>query len=123
MDHRLHARFQPQVWDNDNAVSVGESAAFDAHDALLAQRAPVFVRIASQILRGGHDYDELAIDSGVADAWLAAGKDHTLYVDVDGDDFRSWLEAVGLSEEEALSMDEEKLAALRERATVSSPAP
>ena len=112
---RLPARFQPQVWIKDVANSVGESTGFDAQEALLAQRAPVFRRIAQEILRGGHDYDELAIDAGVTGDWLKPESDRTLHVDVDEDDFRAWLEAAGLSEEEAFSMEEDRLSVLRDR--------
>lgn len=113
---RFSATFQPQVWQNDNAVDVGGSTEFDAHDAMLSMRASQFRFIAAEILgERGHDYDELALESGVADDWLKAGKEHTLLVYVDAEDFRNWLGSVGLSQEEALKIDEEILGELRAR--------
>ena len=120
--HRLPARVQPQVWVNDNAVDAGASISFDAHEAMLALRPQEFSRAAEQILGVGHDYDELALKSGVIDQWLGGGKDNTFVVSVEDHDFEEWLEGVGLSREQALEMDEDMIEALRARAASSEQA-
>jgi hypothetical protein len=119
---RLPATVQPQIWVNNNAVDSGGSIAFDAHDAMLGARAANFSRMAEEILRGiGHDYDDLALDAGVIDV---AGSEHgTFYVTVDEHDFREWLAALDITEEEALEMTDELLQQIREKAATGVDAP
>jgi hypothetical protein len=121
---RLPAAVQPQIWVNDNAVDSGSSIAFDAHDAMLGTRAANFRRMAEEILRGiGHDYDDLALDAGVIGAWLNGSEHATFYVTVDEHDFRDWLEALDITEEEALEMNDELLQQIREKAAAGVEAP
>lgn len=118
---RLPARVQPQVWVRNNAVDAGDSIPFDAHSAMLGLDSPAFRRVSEQILGTGHDYDELALASGAIRAWVGGGKDNTFVVTVDDGDFVEWLEAVGLTGEEARQMDDGALSSLRARAAALPP--
>ncbi len=124
-DFRLPARVQPQIWVNDNAIDTGSSIRFDAHDAMLGLSARGFARVAGEILvRRGHDYDDLALNSNVIDAWLAGNCEATFYVDIEDYDFTDWLETIGLTGDQALDMTDELLSDVRDRLKneVASPA-
>jgi hypothetical protein len=124
-EFRLPARVQPQLWVNDNAVDAGSSIRFDAHDVVIGLSADLFARVASEILvHNGHDYDEVALNAGVIDGWLAGNREATFYVDVEDYDFTDWLETIGLTSDQALDMTDELLAEVRERLQneVASPA-
>lgn len=122
-DARLPARVQPQVWVNDQAVDVGASIPFDAHDAAVGLSFKAFRRMAEQVFGYGHDYDELAIDSGVIAQWLSAGKDNTFVVIVEEEDLDDWLASVGLDREAALAIDDDGMKALQARVSGAAPAP
>lgn len=123
-EFRLPARVQPQLWLNNNAVDAGASIDFDAHDAMLALRAPHFSKVAAEILGNrGHDYDDLALNSGVIDKWLEGSREATFYVDVEDYDFAVWLESIGLTEDEAFNMTEELIETVRERMGTAVAAP
>lgn len=112
---RLPASVQPQVWVNDRAMDVGAEVAFDAHAAMAALPAAVFRRVAQQVFGHGHDYDELALESGVVSEWLSGGRDNTFCVLVDESDFEEWLESVGLDRQAALVIDDDGMKALQAR--------
>jgi hypothetical protein len=124
-DFRLPARVQPQLWVNDNAMDTGPSIEFDAHDAMLGLDARYFARVSEEILNErGHDYDDLALNSGVIDEWLADNREGTFYVDVEDYAFAEWLQTIGVTELQAIRMTDELLSEVRERLQneVASPA-
>jgi len=110
---KLPATVQPQIWVRDNAQDAGNLIEFDAHDAMLGLSTPDFSRTAREILAGRHDFDDLALNSGVVDAWIRGHKDATFLVTVEADDFRDWLKTIGIDEGKATSMDEVTLVGLR----------
>lgn len=115
-DFRLPARVQPQLWVNDNPMDSGSSIDFDAAPQMLKLTARHFAAIAGEIIiDNGHDYDDLAIDEGVVDEWLAKNSEATILVSIDSDDFIDWLERIGLTENEGLTMTEERLEKVRSR--------
>lgn len=115
-EFRLHAKVQPQLWVRDMATDAGPTINFDAHDAMLSLNAAVFARVADEVLnRRGHDYDDVALNAGVIDDWLAGSKEATFYADIDKDDFSDWLDSIELSEEEAVDMDDATLQDLKAR--------
>lgn len=125
IDFRLPARVQPQLWVNDNAIDTGSSIDFDAHDAMLGLSARHFARVSEEILnQRGHDYDDLALNSGVIDEWLEDNKEGTFLVDVEEYAFAEWLQTIGVTELQAIRMTDELLTEVQERLKneVASPA-
>ena len=116
-ESRLPARAQPQVWDNDNAIDVGDAVEFDAHDALLRMDARRFSATAREILRAGSDIDDLVIESGAIQSWLNGNPqaERTFRAEIDPEDFRAWLFSAGLEEDEAVKLDEEAMEGLKAR--------
>lgn len=120
----LPATVQPQLWVNDHAVDTGSPIHFDAQSAMLGLPARLFARYADEILNErGHDYDDLAINSGVVDDWLQDNKEATFLVTVDRQDFYEWLDTVGVAGLEAVRMTEERLQELRDRVSNGIEAP
>lgn len=121
-EFKLPATVWPQIWKNDNAVDADSPINFDAHDSMLKLNASTFNRTAQVVLSGrGHDYDDVALKAGVIDQWLSGSKNATFYVDVDTEDFRKWLEFVGLTEDEAVAMDDAAIEDLRTRMKSDTP--
>lgn len=116
----LAATVQPQVWIDDHAINSGSSIEFDAEAAMLGLPAERFRSYASEILDGGFDLDDLALDAGVIDEWLNKGMDNTFQVSVDEDDFREWLASLVIDEADALAMTDENLAGLRAIAALAA---
>ncbi len=113
---RLLARVQPQLWINDNALDTGPSIEFDGHDAMLGLSAELFSRYSKGILNNaGHDYDEIALNSGVIDEWLTSNNEATFRMDVEEYDFADWLQSIGLTDLQAIRMTDEVLTEVRER--------
>jgi hypothetical protein len=115
-EFKLPALMWPQIWRNDYAVDADSPIKFDAHDSMLELSAFAFSRTAQEVLSGrGHDYDDIALKAGVIDDWLSGRNNATFYVDIDAEEFRQWLEYVGLTEDEAVAMDEAAIEELRAR--------
>lgn len=115
-EFKLPATVWPQMWVNDNAVDADSPIKFDAHDSMLELNAVTFNRTAQEVLDGrGLNYDDVALKAGVIDEWLSGGKNATFYVDIDAEDFREWLEFIGLTEDEAVAMDDAAIEDVRAR--------
>lgn len=117
-DFELPARVQLQLWVNDNAMDTGPSIEFDASSAMLNLRASQFRSVAEEILMDrGHDYDDLALNAGIAevDEFLAKNAEGTILATVEAHDFAEWLEKLGLTENEGLSMTDDLLETVRGR--------
>jgi hypothetical protein len=102
----LPGRVTFQFWEGNKAVDVDERPylpmEFDAHKQMHELSPTRFSVISKQILHSKghhHDYDELAFGVDEVNNWLAADKENTIFVEIDEDDFRQWLQAVGLSDE------------------------
>lgn len=120
-EFKLPATVWPQIWQNDNAVDADSPIKFDAHDSMLELSAFTFNRTAQEVLSGrGHDYDDVALKAGVIDEWLSGSENATFYVDIDAEEFREWLEYVGLTEDEAVAMDDAAIEELRARAQATN---
>jgi hypothetical protein len=123
-DFALPARVQPQLWVNDNAMNSGPSIKFDASRQMLKLNALQFRSIAEEILiDNGHDYEDLALNAGIADIdeWLAKNAEGTILVTIEDYDFTDWLKRLGVTEQKGFSMTEELLETIRGRVREEEP--
>lgn len=120
MDHRVNLTFR-MLYEGDGrrmngGRSIGEPIEHDVHDALVRMSASDFSYVVRRVLSGARRFDDVVVASGIPDAYLVGSECSSYEAWIEEAQFVAYLDGLGLTLRQAVTMTEDDMDAVRCRA-------